>query len=105
VLQFALVVHAHQVVTAAAQEAARVAATEGRTPQEGQEYAAALLRAGLGANAAPFAIAVAYEPPSGDTTIATVRGALPLAVPFPGGGVPLQATARVRTERFRPGRW
>jgi hypothetical protein len=105
VLQFALVVHAHQVVTAAAQEAARVAATEGRTPGEGQEYAAALLRAALGANAAPFAIAVAYEPPSGDTTVATIHGTLPLALPLPGGGVPLHATARVRTERFRPGRW
>jgi hypothetical protein len=105
VLQFALVVHARQVVTAAAQEGARVAATEGRTPQEGEAYAAALLRAGLGAPAATFAIAVAYEPPSGDTTIASISGTYPLTVPLPGGGVPLRATARMRTERFRPGRW
>jgi Flp pilus assembly protein TadG len=105
VLQFALVVHARQVVTAAAQEGARVAATEGRTPQEGEAYAAALLRAGLGAPAATFAVAVAYEPPSGDTTIASISGTYPLTVPLPGGGVPLRATARMRTERFRPGRW
>ena len=105
VLQFALVVHAGQVVTAAAQEGARVAATEGRTPQEGEAYAAALLRAGLGAPAATFAVAVAYEPPSGDTTVASVSGTYPLTVPLPGGGIPLRATARLRTERFRPGRW
>lgn len=105
VIQFALVVHARQVVTVAAQEGARVAASEDRTADDGAAHAAALLRAGLGRASDNFSIGVSYEPPAGDVVVAAVAGVYPTFAPIPGGGWPVQATAWVRTERFRGGRW
>jgi Flp pilus assembly protein TadG len=103
-IQLALVVHAGHVVTVAAQEGARLAASEDRTPDDGAAHAAALLRAGLGRSAGAFTVGVAYEPPAGDVVVAAVTGVYPTLAPLPGGGWPLRATARVRAERFRAGR-
>ena len=105
VVQVALVIHAGQVVTAAAQEGARVAASEDRSAAEGAAYATALLRAGLGRAAGGFSVGVAYDTPAGDVAVATVSGVYPTLAPVPAGGWPLRATARVRSERFRAGRW
>jgi Flp pilus assembly protein TadG len=107
-VQFALVVHGRHVVTVAAQEAARLTAGEGRSPEEGAAHGVALLRAGLGRSADRLTVDVAYESPAGDAVVATVAGTVPVVVPVPGAsraGWPVRATARVRTERFRAGRW
>jgi Flp pilus assembly protein TadG len=107
-VQFALVVHGRHVVTVAAQESARLAAGQGRTLEEGAAYGVTLLGAGLGRSAARLTVAVAYESPAGDAVVATVAGTLPVVAPMPGAdraGWPVRATARVRTERFRAGRW
>lgn len=107
-IQLALVVHGRHVVTVAAQEAARLAAGEGRSPAEGASHGVALLRAGLGRAADRLTVDVAYETPAGDAVVATVAGTVPVVAPVPGAtgaGWPVRATARVRTERFRSGRW
>ena len=107
-VQLALVVHGRHVVTVTAQEAARLAAGEGRTLEEGAAHGVALLGAGLGRSAGRMTVAVAYEAPAGDAVVATVTGTLPVVAPLPGvarAGWPVRATARVRTERFRAGRW
>jgi Flp pilus assembly protein TadG len=107
-VQLALVVHGRHVATVAAQEAARLAAGEGRTLEEGAAHGAALLEAGLGRSAGRMTVAVAYDSPAGDAVVATVAGAVPVLAPLPGvaqTGWPVRATARVRTERFRAGRW
>ena len=87
VVQLALVVHAGQVVTAAAQEGARVAASEDRTAADGAAHATALLRAGLGRAAGGFSVGVAYEPPAGDVAVVAVAGVYPTLVPVPAGGL------------------
>src|SRR4030042_1636464 len=51
VVQFALVYHAKDVATTAAQEGARLAAAEGRTPTEGAARAREVLDSGLGRRA------------------------------------------------------
>src|SRR3989337_1880212 len=48
VVQFALVYHAKDVATTAAQEGARLAAADGRTPAEGAAPARDVLQSGLG---------------------------------------------------------
>src|SRR3972149_132633 len=48
VVQFALVYHAKDVATTAAQEGARLAAADGRTPAEGAARARDVLQSGLG---------------------------------------------------------
>ena len=50
-MQFALVAHAYNVVTGAAQDGARVAAAVDRTLADGEAHTTALLRAGLGRSA------------------------------------------------------
>ena len=56
VVQFALVYHARDVATTAAQEGARLAAAEGRTPEEGADRTRDVLESGLGETGAGFSV-------------------------------------------------
>lgn len=77
VLLVAVVAHAHNVLLAAAQDAARATAVVGGTPEVGRRRAHALLRTGLGAAADQAVIHIQRE----TTTRATVS--LPLTAIFP----------------------
>jgi len=101
VVQFALVYHARDVATTAAQEGARLAAAEGRTPAEGAARAREVLDSGLGRSAGGFAVTAQN---TGETTVVHTEGDYPLFVPWvTGRSIPIEATAEVRQEGFRSG--
>ena len=101
VVQLVLYAHARDVVTSSVQEAARLAAEDGRDLDDGFARARALASAGLGASADPIVV-------DGSTRADVVRVSIDAAlhpilpVPLP-HGLPLHAEASVTRERFRPG--
>ena len=98
-VQFALFVHAQNVVTGAVQDGARAAAGQGSTPERGVERARALIRAGLGTEADDVEVSGAA---SSDTVVIQARGSLRLLIPWVGDArVPLRARALARKEAFR----
>jgi len=102
VVQFALFVHAQNVVLAAAQDGARVAAAEDRTLGEGVAHAQALLRAGLGASAEAVSARGAED---GVVVMVETQGRLRLILPWFGdASLPLHAQAAMTKERFRHAR-
>jgi Flp pilus assembly protein TadG len=100
VLQFGLWHHAQQVVQAAAQEGARMAAAEGAEPTQGRDRALEVLSAGLGRSAEDARIEVRAGADVVRVTIdARLRGLLPL----PGlTEFRLTSNASAYAERFRP---
>lgn len=101
VVQFALVYHARDVATTAAQEGARLAAGEGRTPVEGADRAQDVLESGLGRTGSEFSV-TAQD--TGETIIVQTDGDYPLIIPWvTGRSIPIEATAEVRKEGFRSG--
>lgn len=100
-VQLALFYHAQNVVTGAAQDGARVAASEGRPVSDGVAHTQALLRAGLGPSVSLISVQGAD---AGDVVIVEAQGRLRLIIPWVGdGAVPLHARAIVSKERFRGG--
>lgn len=101
VVQFALVYHARDVATTAAQEGARLAAAEGRTPVEGADRAQDVLESGLGRTGSEFSV-TAQD--TGETIIVQADGDYPLIIPWvTGRSIPIAATAEVHKEGFRSG--
>ena len=101
VVQFALVYHAKDVATAAAQEGARLAAAEGRTPAEGAARARDVLESGLGRTGAGFAVTAQDMD---ETVVVQAEGDYPLIIPWvTGRSIPIEATAEVHREGFRSG--
>lgn len=101
-VQFALFVHAQNVVTGAVQDGARTAAGHGGTPDRGVAHAQAVIRAGLGAEAGAVDVSGAA---SGGTVVVEARGSLRLLIPWVGDArVPLRARAVAQKEEFRVGR-
>jgi len=102
VVQFALFVHAQNVVLAAAQDGARVAAAEDRSVGEGVAHAQALLRAGLGPSAEAVRVRGAED---GEVVMVETQGRLRLILPWVGdASLPLHAQAAMTKEHFRRGR-
>ena len=100
VVQFSLWMHAEGVVTAAAQDGARVATRESGTLEHGKAAAQSLLRDGLGPNAASVHLA-ASEDASGVRF--EVSGTLPAMLPWgPAATIPLHASASMARDRFVP---
>lgn len=100
-LQFALFYHAENVVMAAAQDGARVAAAEDRAAADGVAHAQALLRAGLGQTAEDVSV-VGRD--GTDAVAVEVAGRLRPILPWLGDGtLPLHARAVVHKEGFRAG--
>ena len=98
-VQFSIYAHAQQVVAAAAQEGARVAAADGQVLESGVSHAQALLSAGLGQSARGVALRAADD---GEAVTVDAWGQLRLVVPWVGdASLPLSARAVVSKERFR----
>jgi Flp pilus assembly protein TadG len=107
-VQFALFEHAQNVVMAAAEDGARVAASEGATELDGQQRALQLLHAGLGTYAVGPQANVAFLPAGvspPDRVQVRVTAKLRSIVPIPlgDGTLPLAATASMSKEHFRAG--
>jgi Flp pilus assembly protein TadG len=100
-VQFALFVHAGHVAAAAAQDGARVAASDGRTVAEGVAHAHALLEAGLGRSIGEVSVRGAEQ---GDLVVVEVSGRLRMVVPWVVDvTLPVAGRAAVASERFRAG--
>ncbi|MGD9894766.1 MAG: TadE family protein [Dehalococcoidia bacterium] len=100
-VQFALIAHAQNVVTTAAQEGARFAAAEGRSPADGSTRAEDVLRSGLGGGADGFIVTAQG---SDETVMVRTEGQYRLIIPWlTGRDMPIEATAEVRREGFRRG--
>jgi hypothetical protein len=96
--QFGLWWHGQHVVLGAAQDAARLVAAEGASPNAGYTRARELLQAGLGRDAATAQVQVRRGLEVTQVTVsARLRPLLPI-----GGGIGLRATAHSHTERFQP---
>ena len=101
IVQFALVYHARDVATTAAQEGARLAAAEGRTPEEGAARTRDVLKSGLGDTSAGFSVTAED---TGETVVVNASGDYPLIIPWvTGNSIPIKAEATVRREGFRSG--
>ena len=100
-LQFALVVHARNVVTTAAQEGARFGAADGRSPAEGGARAEEVLASGLARAEDTFTV-TAQD--AGEAVVIHAAGRYRLIIPWvTGRTIPIEATAEVRREGFRRG--
>lgn len=100
-VQFALYVHAQNVVTGAVQDGARVASVADGSLSDGVARAQILLRAGLGADAGTVTVSGAE---SGDAVTVVAQGRLHLIIPWVmDATLPLQARATVEKERFHAG--
>jgi Flp pilus assembly protein TadG len=101
IVQFALVYHARDVATTAAQEGARLAAAEGRTPEDGEARARDVLQSGLGQTGAGFSVSAQDD---GENVVVEASGDYPLIIPWvTGNSIPIKADATVRREEFRSG--
>jgi Flp pilus assembly protein TadG len=106
-LQFAIYYHAHNVVVAAVQEGAHVAASLGGTPEAGKDRANALIKAGLGPSLRKNLEVDLPETVRADQADEAVRmevrGSMDSFIPWLGGPakLPLGAVAEMSTERFR----
>ena len=101
IVQFALVYHARDVAMTAAQEGARLAAAEGRTPEEGEARARDVLQSGLGNTGAGFSVTAED---TGETVVVEATGDYPLIIPWvTGNSIPIEVEAEVRREEFRSG--
>ena len=100
VVQFSLWMHAEGVITAAVQDGARVASSEGGTLDQGTAAAQSLLRDGLGPNAAFVQLAANQDP---NMVRFEASGTLPALLPWgPATAVPLHASASMSKDRFVP---
>lgn len=98
ILEFALFVHAQNVVITACAEGALVAAAEDGNVNEGVATAQGLLDAGLGSSAQ----AVTVQAEDGGATVTVMaRGHLPLLLPGFGGVLPLSARSVMVKEGIR----
>lgn len=98
-LQFALYMHARNVVTGSVQDGARVAASDNSSLDRGITHARSLLNTSMGSTASvSFS---GYE--SQDEVTVSASGSMQPIVPFMFGlSLPLNASATVDKERFRP---
>ena len=99
-LQVVLYAHAHDVLTSAAQEGARLAAEDGRGLDDGTARARALIAAGLGSSVDPVRVAGGMDDELVAVQIdASLHPILPLPLVH---DLPVSAIGRVARERFRP---
>lgn len=97
-VQFALYVHAENVVVGATQDGARVAAEADRSISDGVATTQTLLQAGLGADASAVAVRGSDD---GATVTIAASGSLPLTLPaVASASLPLHAQASISKESF-----
>jgi Flp pilus assembly protein TadG len=101
VVQFALVHHAQNVTTTAAQEGARLGAAEDGDAASAEGRTLDVLRSGLGSLGDGFAVA-ADE--SDESITVTTSGSYPFIIPWLGSQtISIEAAAEMRKEGFRSG--
>ncbi|HEX8969393.1 MAG TPA: TadE family protein [Chloroflexota bacterium] len=101
VLQLVLYAHARDVVISSVQEAARLAAEDGRGIDDGYARARAMVVAGLGSSTDPLHIDGRSD---ADVVLVRIDTALRPILPVPFmTALPIHAEAWVARERFRPG--
>ncbi|MBE7518356.1 MAG: pilus assembly protein [Thermoflexaceae bacterium] len=101
VVQFALVYHAQNVATTAAQEGARLGAAEDNDPSLAEVRTLDVLRSGLGSIGDGFAVTAED---SDEWITVTTRGGYPLIIPWLGSQtISIDAAAEMRKEGFRSG--
>jgi hypothetical protein len=98
-LQLVLYAHARDVAVSSVQEAARLAAEDGRGLDEGYARARALIAAGLGSSLDPLEITGSMD---ADVVHVRIEAGLRPILPV-GAALPVDAEAWVARERFRPG--
>jgi hypothetical protein len=100
VLQVVLYTHAHDVLTSAVQEGARLAAEDGRGLDEGYARAEALVAAGLGSSVEPVHLDGSMD---SDIVALRVDANLRPILPLPlVQSLPIHAEGHVAREHFRP---
>lgn len=100
-VQFALYMHAQNVVTGAVQDGARVAAEDGRSLSDGVTTAQALLQAGLGPEASGVTL---HGQEDQNVVVLRAQGQLRTIIPWVADEtLPLGARATMSREHFRPG--
>jgi hypothetical protein len=100
VLQVVLYAHAHDVLTSAVQEGARLAAEDGRGVDDGRARAEALVRAGLGSSVDVVRLDATLDD---ELVVLVVDGRMRPILPLPvAGGLPIHVESSVSRERFRP---
>jgi hypothetical protein len=99
-VQLGFWLYAQNVVVAAAQEGAAVAAREDGTAEDGSQRAQALLVASLGPSADRVTVRVQQD---ANQATADVSGSWPVMVLGPVVNAPVHASATLERERFRPG--
>ena len=101
VVQFGLVHHAQNVATTAAQEGARVGATEDGDPTLAGRRTLDVLRSGLGGVGDGFDVSASE---SEEWVTVNASGGYPLIIPWLGSQtIPIDAGAEMRKEGFRSG--
>ena len=100
-VQGALFLHAENVVTAAVQDGARVAAAEDGTVAQGTDYAHALISAGLG----DIARQIQIQGIDGGSAVAIqAQGNMRMIIPWVADAtLPLEARSVMNKERFQAG--
>jgi len=98
-LQLVLYAHARDVAVSSVQEAARLAAEDGRGLDDGYARARALIAAGLGSSLDPLKITGSLD---ADVVHVRIEASLRPILPV-GAALPVNAEAWVARERFRPG--
>lgn len=97
ILQLALVMHVRNVLTTAASEGARVAATLERGPGDGEAAAAAMVRGSLADRYASAIVATTTSIDGQPAAVVTIRARVP-ALGFGGPGIDLQVSGRAVEE-------
>jgi Flp pilus assembly protein TadG len=101
VVQFALVHHAQNVATTAAQEGARLGAAEDADAASAEARTLDVLRSGLGGVGDGFAVTAAE---TDESVTVTTSGSYPFIIPWLGSHViAIDAEAEMRKEGFRSG--
>lgn len=100
-VQFAVAHHARDVAATAAEEGARLAASDGATLDDGAARTREVLRSGLGSTGGEFTVAAED---TGESVTVRANGQYPLLIPwFTVRTVSIDAQAEVRKEGFRSG--
>jgi Flp pilus assembly protein TadG len=102
-VQFALYVHAQNVITAAAEDSARIAAEAGNHDAGASQRARDVVRAGLGTGVQPTVTVSGIPANNPDRVEVTVRARERMVLPWVpwDPNISLESTARMDKERFR----
>lgn len=100
-MQFALYVHAQNVVIAAAQDAARVAAAEGNHVDGAKQRGQQVVQAGLGSSVSATVNVAEVPTNNPDHVVVSISAQERLIIPWFNPNITLAAKTEMTKERFR----